>query len=188
MDKNIFHGKLVRLTAEDPEVVVDHFSKWNRNTEYWRLLADEPAVAYTKKQIKEFVEKDLVSDKPDIYFFLIRSLADDRIIGETGLDSVVWNHGETFVGISIGEKDLWNQGYGTDAMRVVLRYAFLELNLHRVSLTVFEDNRRAIRSYEKAGFVLEGHELSRLQRGGQRWDMLFMGILRDDWYARYRES
>lgn len=185
---SIFEGKLVRLTAEDPQVVVEHFSKWNRDTEYWRLLADEPAMAYTKKQIKEFVEEELVGDRPDIYFFMIRSLNDDRVIGETGLDGVVWNHGESFIGISIGEKELWNRGYGTDAMRVMLRYAFNELNLHRVSLTVFEYNQRAIRSYEKAGFVIEGRERSRVLRGGQRWDMLYMGILRDEWYAKYRES
>lgn len=188
LDTALFQGKLVRLTAEDPQVVVDHFSKWNRDTEYWRLLADEPAMAYTKSQIKEFVEGELTGDRQDVFFFMIRSLADDRIIGETGLDGVQWNHGETFVGISIGEKALWNQGYGTDAMQVLLRYAFSELNMQRVSLTVFEYNPRAIRSYEKAGFVIEGRERGRVLRGGQRWDMLYMGILREEWYARYQEN
>lgn len=188
LETSLFQGDLVRLTVEDPGVVVDHFSKWNRDTEYLRLLNDEPATAYTKNQIKEFVEEELVADRSDIHFFMIRSLADDRIIGETGLDGVLWIHGESFVGIGIGEKELWSQGYGTDAMRVLLRYAFTELNLHRVSLSVFEYNQRAIRSYEKAGFVYEGRERGRVQRGGQRWDILYMGILRDEWYARYRES
>jgi RimJ/RimL family protein N-acetyltransferase len=101
---------------------------------------------------------------------------------------VHWNHGDSFVGISIGEREFWDKGYGTDAMRVLLRYAFSELNLHRVSLTVFEYNPRAIRSYETAGYKVEGRERKFLKRGGKRWDMLYMGILRQEWQAQVRES
>jgi RimJ/RimL family protein N-acetyltransferase len=75
----------------------------------------------------------------------------------------------------------WGKGYGTDAMRVVLRYAFTELNLHRVSLDVFSYNPRAIRSYEKAGFKYEGCMRSRVQRDGKRWNMVFMGIMKEEW-------
>jgi RimJ/RimL family protein N-acetyltransferase len=116
-----------------------------------------------------------------VFFFMIRALQDDRIIGEIGLDGVSWSNGNAWVGISIGEKEYWGKGYGTDALQVLLRYAFTELNLHRINLTVFEYNPRAIRSYEKAGFVHEGRERKALLRGGQRWDMIYMGILRKDW-------
>ena len=85
------------------------------------------------------------------------------------------------MGIGIGERDCWGKGYGTDAMRVVLRFAFVELNLHRVGLNVFEYNPRAIRSYEKAGFVEEGRLRGFLHRNNRRWDLIFMGILRDEW-------
>ena len=61
---------------------------------------------------------------------------------------------------------------------------FNELNLHRVSLDVFEYNPRAIRSYEKVGFVFEGRTRKFLNREGQRWDMIFMGILRSEWEAQ----
>ena len=66
-------------------------------------------------------------------------------------------------------------------MNVILRFAFDELNLHRVSLNVFEYNQRAIRSYEKVGFVVEGREREFLRRTGQCWDMIFMCILREEW-------
>jgi RimJ/RimL family protein N-acetyltransferase len=66
-------------------------------------------------------------------------------------------------------------------MKLVLRYAFLELNLRRVTLNVFEYNERAIRSYEKAGFRLEGSQRQAIQREGRRWDMVYMGILREEW-------
>jgi RimJ/RimL family protein N-acetyltransferase len=185
MKNEILRGNLVRLTAENPDTVVEHFSKWNRDTEYWRLLAAEPAIPYTKKQVKDFVEKELLGEHPNLFFFMIRSLEDDRLLGETGLDDVEWNHGESFVGISIGEKEFWGKGYGTDALQVLLQYAFNELNLHRVSLTVFEYNPRAIRSYEKVGFKIEGRERKFLERGGERWDMLYMGILRQEWQSRH---
>jgi len=78
----------------------------------------------------------------------------------------------------------WGKGYGTDAMRVLLRFAFTEINLHRVSLTVFGYNPRAIRSYEKAGFVVEGRARQRLRRDGQWWEVVYMGILKDEWKER----
>jgi len=87
---------------------------------------------------------------------LIRTLDGDCLIGEIGLDGIKYTHGDAFVGISLGERDFWGKGYGTDAMRVLLRFAFTELNLRRVSLDVFEYNPRAVRSYEKVGFVVEG--------------------------------
>jgi RimJ/RimL family protein N-acetyltransferase len=100
---------------------------------------------------------------------------------------VQWTHGDTFVGIGIGEPDYRGKGYGTDAMRVILRFAFMELNLHRVSLDVFEYNPRAIRSYEKAGFVIEGRKRRVVNRDGRRWDDIYMGILREEW-ERQREG
>ena len=84
--------------------------------------------------------------------FAIRTLDDDRIIGEIGLDGIRWTHGDCFVGIGLGEREFWGKGYGTDAMKIILRYAFTELNLRRVTLDVFEYNPRGVRSYEKVGF------------------------------------
>ncbi|MCK4899416.1 MAG: GNAT family N-acetyltransferase, partial [Anaerolineales bacterium] len=75
----------------------------------------------------------------------------------------------------------WGKGFGTDAVSVILRYAFHELNLHRVSLGVFEYNRRARRSYEKVGFSVEGRIRGDMLRQGRRWDVFIMGILREEW-------
>jgi RimJ/RimL family protein N-acetyltransferase len=178
---SLFQGRLVRLVAVPVEMIVDHFYRWGRDSEYWRLLNADPVMPYTKGQIKAFVDKELLGENPSLFFFMIRNLEDDRVIGEVGLDGVDWVHGDTFVGISIGDKDLWGKGFGTDAMQVILRYAFTELNLERVSLTVFEYNPRAVRSYQKAGFKEEGRLKQMLLRGGRRWDELYMGILRREW-------
>jgi RimJ/RimL family protein N-acetyltransferase len=66
-------------------------------------------------------------------------------------------------------------------MNILLRFAFTEINLRRVTLTVFEYNPRAIRSYEKAGFRHEGRMRAVLNKEGRRWDVLYMGILREEW-------
>jgi RimJ/RimL family protein N-acetyltransferase len=182
---DLWKGELVRLSAEEPQTIADNFNRWIRSSEYSRQLDSFPARMWSIHQIKEWFKKTIDNDleKEPFYFFGIRTLADDRLIGEVGLDGIQWNNGDTFVGISIGEKDDWSKGYGTDAMRLILRFAFAELNLRRVSLTVFEYNPRALRSYQKAGFKEEGRMREYLNRDGRRWDMIFMGILREEWLA-----
>jgi RimJ/RimL family protein N-acetyltransferase len=178
---DLLKGKLVHLTAEDPKVIAEANVRWARDSEYMRLLDSSPSAPVSGKKIIEWVEKDFEKDPPSEYYFMIRSLADERLIGLIGLDGNIVPHGDAFVGIGIGERELWGKGYGTDAMRVILRYGFSELNLRRVSLDVFEYNPRGIRSYEKAGFVHEGRLRQYLHRSGRRWDLLFMGILREEW-------
>ena len=72
-------------------------------------------------------------------------------------------------------------------MNLLLRFAFTEVNLRRVTLAVFEYNPRAIRTYEKVGFRHEGRLRQFLNKEGRRWDMLFMGILREEWLERNTE-
>lgn len=85
------------------------------------------------------------------------------------------------IGIFIGRKDLWNQGYGTETMRLLLKHGFKTLNLNRIFLRVFETNKRAIRSYEKAGFVHEGRMRQAQFIDGKYEDVLLMSVLRSEW-------
>jgi RimJ/RimL family protein N-acetyltransferase len=182
MSNNLFQGELVRFVAAEPQLAAGLFAKWMRDSEFVRLLDTDPARLLSVDKYKEWFEKDLVEQqKNDELFFLIRTLEEDLTIGLIGLDGIQWVHGDAWVGIGLGEREYWGEGYGTDAMRILLRYAFEELNLHRLSLSVFEYNSRAIRSYEKVGFVIEGRVRQFLNRDGRRYDMIFMGILRDEW-------
>ncbi len=180
MNTNLLQGELVRLTA-NTETDAELFVSWWRDSEYLRLEDSSVARPPSLKQIKQDIQTWLEHDKPNEYAFVIRTLADNRAIGSIGLDGICWSNGDAFVGIGVGDREYWGRGYGTDAMRVILRFAFMELNLHRVSLDVFEYNPRAIRSYEKAGFKVEGRVRQALNRDGRRWDMIFMGILREEW-------
>jgi RimJ/RimL family protein N-acetyltransferase len=175
---NLLNGELVRLTAANPEADAERFAGWWRDTEFARLLDADPARPLSVKEIKDELDEE---PKPYGFPFLIRALADDQLIGFVGLWVNNWTHADGWVGIGIGEREYWGKGYGADAMRVILRYGFVELNLHRASLGVFGYNTRAIRAYEKAGFRIEGRMRQTINRNGQRWDELVMGILRDEW-------
>ncbi len=106
-------------------------------------------------------------------------------IGNTDLFSVRPEDRKAELGIMIGEKEYWSKGYGTDAIVSLLRFAFDEMNLQRVWLTVDESNARAIACYRKCGF----EEEVRLRRDrfvdGQYWDTVVMGILREEFEARH---
>jgi len=182
--KDLFRGKLVRLTAEEPDILARSEVRWQRDSEFRRLADSDPAYVSSEKKIKEWFEKrNEEGFKPERYPFSIRALEGDRLIGFISLwvDLV---HGEAWVGIGIGEREFWGRGFGTDAMRLILQYAFSELNLKRVSLALHSYNERALKSYEKAGFVLEGHSRGDQRREGKRFDTLWMGILRDEWLQR----
>lgn len=180
---DLLRGKLVRLCAEDPEEHSKLFVKWIHDSDYWRLIAAVPPFPWTQEGIRKHIEKEMEKDNPRNIFFAVRALDDDRLIGEVGLDGISYSHGQSYVGIGIGEPEYQGKGYGTDAMNILLRYAFTELNLHRVSLTVFEYNPRALRSYEKCGFRMEGRSREAFQREDRRWDVLHMGVLREEWQA-----
>jgi RimJ/RimL family protein N-acetyltransferase len=85
--------------------------------------------------------------------------------------------------IGIGEAQFRGSGYGSDAIRVLLRFAFLEMNLNRVGLEVMSYNIRAITTYERLGFVHEGRQREMVIRDGVYYDILLMGILRREWEA-----
>jgi RimJ/RimL family protein N-acetyltransferase len=104
-----------------------------------------------------------------------------RMIGSTGFHEIDWRNQKAEFGILIGEKSEWNKGYGTEAACLMLRHGFETLNLHRIQLKVFSDNPRAIRAYEKAGYVLEGRQREAAYRGGRYLDDLLMSVLRHEW-------
>lgn len=181
MDNSLFTGKLVRLVAQDPEHSPEIVAKWDRDTEYTRLISGNPVTLSTPKYWRERMEQPR---NERFYPFGIQTIADDKLIGFIVLMHVNHFHGDAYVGIGIGEPEYRGKGYGSEAMNLLLQFAFQEMNLHRVSLDAVATNARAVRSYEKCGFVLEGMTRGTDYRDGVRDNLVAMGVLRSEWEKR----
>lgn len=178
--KDIFRGKLVRFIMEEPETIAKAEIRWGQDTELHRLLDGDPAHLHSQRKIKEWIEKEQENTNSEHYSFSVRPLAEDKYIGFLGI-WVDLIHREAWVGLGIGERDLWGKGYGSDMMKLCQQYVFDELGVERLSLGVHEYNPRAIRSYEKCGFRIEGRSRKDVLREGRRTDSIWMGILREEW-------
>jgi RimJ/RimL family protein N-acetyltransferase len=108
----------------------------------------------------------------------------DRLIGTCALSQLDSDNGSALFHITIGEKAEWGHGYGTEATQLMIDHAFRGLGLHRIGLTVFSFNERAIRSYRSCGFVVEGRAREAIWREGRWWDEIAMSILDSDWATR----
>lgn len=156
-----------------------HFQKWLQDREVRRWLA---AVGGPPTMDDEYEWYENTRANPDNVMWSIETL-DGQLIGSTDL-RLVPSAARAELGIAIQDKRYWGKGYGTDAVRQVLKHAFGEMRLHRVELHVDEDNVRGIRCYEKCGFVREGL-LREHRRVGRRWaNTIQMSILAHEWKAR----
>jgi RimJ/RimL family protein N-acetyltransferase len=111
--------------------------------------------------------------------FGIEEQSTKRLIGVAGLNNTDLINRNTDLYIYIGDGNQWGKGLGTDAVKTLVSFVFNELNLHRISLVVFSYNKRAIRSYEKVGFVSEGIMRESLYKDGKYHDKILMSIIND---------
>lgn len=176
-------GKLTRLIAADPDKMGEMVARWSRDSEFYQLFDTDPPLPRSVKRAQEQIRERAEKERPGSFPFLVQRVEDERIIGEAALVGVNTPHHTAWLAIGIGERELWGKGYGSDAVKILLRFGFQELNLHRINLGTFEYNARAIRAYERIGFVHEGRLRQSMRRDGRRWDNFFMGILRREWEA-----
>ena len=177
-DIGLFQGELIRLCAPREEDAAA-FARWSHDAAYLRAVDTDFARPISAKEAeKRFPGAEAGSNTVE---FRIRTLDEDRLIGFVALHSIEWNNRAALLAIGIGEAEYRSKGYGTDALRLILRCAFDELNLLRVGLDVISNNTAALRAYEKVGFVHEGAMRRAVLRDGRHHDRLIMGILRDEW-------
>jgi diamine N-acetyltransferase len=175
----MIQGQRIRMRAPEREDI-PLFLKWINDPEvseglifYLPMSKDEEEHWYDAMIQRPAEEHPLTIE--------IREGEDWKAIGNAGFHLINWRVRAAMVGIMIGEKEYWNQGYGTEAMGLLLKLAFETLNLNRVALDVYADNPRAIRCYQKTSFVLEGTKRQAMYRDGKYVDVLIMSVLRSEW-------
>lgn len=179
----LFEGRDIRFGPIDHEKDPEIESRWTHDSEFMRLMETAPArpmsAAMIKKQYEK-LEKQIEEDK-NLYHFMIRAKADDRLIGKASIQWIEWANGNGFIRLGIGAADDRRKGYGTQTLQMLLRFAFAELNLFRLSAIVPEYNEGAIALLQKFGFVQEVCRRKSLERDGYRWDLYVFGLLNEEW-------
>jgi RimJ/RimL family protein N-acetyltransferase len=171
-------GKKVRLRAIERSDIPT-FVRWLNDPEVTQYL--KVYMPMSQAQEERWFEAQL--EQRDGFILGIETL-DGKLIGNVALAHIDWKNSRAGLGIVLGEKEYWGQGYGTDAITALLGFAFKQMNLHSVHLTAYEYNKRAIRCYEKCGFKLEGRMRQAHFCGGQYHDELAMGILREEFSGK----
>lgn len=164
---------------------LDAFRRWYSDPEVVRLTRYQDGPMRTE-EIERFFTARVIG--PDSMAFAIHVRATGRLIGTCAFSQLDGDNGSTLYHITIGEKDAWGHGFGTEATELMLEHAFERLGLHRVALAVFAFNERAIRSYRSVGFVVEGRARDAIWRDGRYWDELQMSILESDWRAGHEPT
>ncbi len=155
----------------------ERFVKWFNDPEVNKfLLLRSMKLNEERKWIKDRL-KNLLKDK--IHFCI--DTKEGEHIGACGLDNIQKRNQRADLGIMIGNKKYWNQGFGTDAMTTLINYAFSKLNLHRLGLDVYDYNKRAISVYKKLGFKLEGTVREGNFYKNKFSDYYVMGLLDREW-------
>jgi len=182
---SIIYGKRVRLRSVERSDL-EQFIKWVNDPEVTAgLTLFLPMSSVDEEKWFESAMQRPQEQKP-----LVIDMKDGenwRLIGNSSYFDFDWIARAAEVGIMIGDKTIWNKGFGTEVMMLLLRHGFATLNLNRVYLRVYAENKRAIRTYEKAGFVHEGRMRQAVYKHGKYNDVLFMSVLHEEWNARKEE-
>jgi RimJ/RimL family protein N-acetyltransferase len=150
--------------------------RWLHDEEVTKFIS---AVVFPASSIEEerFIETVASGKDASNREFAIETLSECKYIGGIGLHNIDWLSRNARLGIVIGDKEYWGRGFGTDAVKVLLRLAFEKMGLHRVELVVFTFNERALSCYEKCGFRREGILRDYVFKLGEFRDAVMMSIL-----------
>lgn len=157
--------------------------KWLNNPEIMRLLGRRHAMSMAEEE--KWYEDYLKAGKSRIFAIVEEN---GEHIGNIGLHNIDKENRRASLGIVIGEKQKWGMGYGSKALMTALKYAFRELGLHKVSLRVFQNNERAIKSYSRCGFKKEGVEREQVFKDGKFHDLFIMSILDREYESLSKEG
>ncbi|WP_027084453.1 GNAT family N-acetyltransferase [Cohnella panacarvi] len=153
---------------------------WVNNPEIVNHLSDIFLYPHTQQSTEDFLDS-MLEGKPDGRGFVICEHGSEQYIGSISLDAIDWKNRVGTIGIVIGFPEYLGHGIGTEALKLLVAFAFRELNLNRLELQVYDFNVRAIRSYRKCGFQEEGRLRQRLYKNGRYIDVVQMGLLRSEW-------
>jgi RimJ/RimL family protein N-acetyltransferase len=175
------YGKKIML-REYREDDLEPMRRWVNDADIVCHLSDIFLYPHPLQATEQFLD-EMLEGKSDSRGFVIADPVTEAYIGQVNLDRIDWKNRVGTIGIVIGSPEELGKGYGSDAMELLVRFAFMEMNLNRLELEVYDFNERANRSYLRAGFREEGRLRERQFKNGRYVDLIVMGLLRSEWLA-----
>jgi RimJ/RimL family protein N-acetyltransferase len=173
MMESPFEGRLIRLRAREPEDEPLLY-EWFNDPEVTEFLTVRYPLSHRNE--REFIDANSAPAYQNANFAIVRK-SDGTMIGGCSLEGASPENRSAILGIAIGDKSAWDGGYGTDTMRVLCRFGFEHMNLHRITLEVYAGNERAKHVYEKVGFKVEACRREAHFKYGRYSDVYLMGLL-----------
>ncbi len=181
MDAPFLEGNILNLRKLTKEDLTDRYLGWLNDRETVEFL-ESGRSPVSMDELEKFYTK--ITGAEDDVIFAIVDKSTGTHIGNIKIGNINRVHRYADMGILIGEKEFWGKGYGSEAIDLVLEYAFNNLNLNKVILGIYADNTRAVKLYEKVGFNKEGTIRNLLFREGKYHDKILMGILSEEFHNR----
>jgi len=181
--KYIIEGDELGFT-EPKEEYLELYKDWFNDLEVNQFVSNFGTVLTTEAE-ENWYKSQAESDEAT---FTIHYLPDDKPIGNCGIHNVHQENDHAEMGIVLGEKEYWDRGLGTEAVRLITDYGFTALSLHGISLWVKSYNKRAIRVYEKVGYQESGRMRDFYKVDGEYYDQVLMDVLREEFYETNQHS
>jgi [ribosomal protein S5]-alanine N-acetyltransferase len=176
-------GERIFLRAVLASDVTERYARWMNDPEVSRFLESRFRPS-SPETIAAYVRK--MEEAPDFLFLAIVLKEGGLHIGNIKAGPIDWVHRFAEVSLLIGEKDCWGKGLGTEAIRLIVRFAFETLNLHKLTACAYADNHGSIKAFQKAGFLEEGLRKEQRFFAGMYTDEALFGIVRNDGAATKR--
>jgi RimJ/RimL family protein N-acetyltransferase len=178
----LYEGRLVRLGPLDHEKDPQVISRWTHDPLFHSVRTDfvRPlSVEAVRKQLDN-IEKQMEETK-NLFHFALRLRQDNRLVGLAKIYWIDFHNGTGEVDMGIGDIADRRRGYGSDALNLLLRFGFNDLNLHRIAAWISADNAAFLNMARKAGFIEEARRREASYHAGRYWDVLILGLLRHQW-------
>lgn len=176
----MFQGNRVRLRAIERDDLPRLWA-FNNDVEVELAGGGDPPMPQSLARLEAEFDQDAAKGGRDGTSYAIE--VDSQFIGQCALFNFNGPARTAELGITIGDKAYWGQGYGREAVHLLLKNAFDHHNFRKVWLHVHASNTRAIGAYRACGFIEEGRLRTHVWSNGRYEDLLVMGVFREEWLA-----
>ncbi len=180
---SLFNATTICLTALDAKEDGPTMAAWTQDSRYIPISDDAPphpmSAAQAEKMLEELLKE--ADKKRNTFWFGIRTLDETELLGIIGLSWVDWSNGTARMELNMKDLAEYSQPFAEEALALMRRYVFYELQMHHLSLIVPAYNEGLIATLQRMGFAEEVRRREALYRFGHHWDSVHFGLLAVDW-------